>query len=50
LRVRTELVLAADPDVSRRSGAILVAAAVAEEYGVVDIDGARPRPLTLADV
>jgi NAD(P)-dependent dehydrogenase (short-subunit alcohol dehydrogenase family) len=42
--------LAADPDVSRRNGAILVAAAVAEEYGVTDVDGRRPRPLTLADV
>jgi NAD(P)-dependent dehydrogenase (short-subunit alcohol dehydrogenase family) len=42
--------LAADPDVSSRTGATLVAAAVAEEYGVTDIDGRRPRPLTLADV
>jgi dehydrogenase/reductase SDR family member 1 len=42
--------LAADPDVSSRNGAILVAAAVAEEYGVTDVDGRRPRPLTLADV
>jgi NAD(P)-dependent dehydrogenase (short-subunit alcohol dehydrogenase family) len=42
--------LAADPDVSSRSGATLVAAAVAEEYGVTDVDGRRPRPLTLADV
>lgn len=42
--------LAADPQVSSRTGAILVAAAVAEEYGITDIDGRRPRPLTLADV
>jgi NAD(P)-dependent dehydrogenase (short-subunit alcohol dehydrogenase family) len=42
--------LAADPNVSSRNGAILVAAAVAEEYGVTDVDGRRPRPLTLADV
>ena len=42
--------LAADPDVSSRTGATLVAAAVAEEYGVTDVDGRRPRPLTLADV
>jgi NAD(P)-dependent dehydrogenase (short-subunit alcohol dehydrogenase family) len=47
---RVVAALAADADVSRRSGAILVAAAVAEEYGVVDVDGARPRPLALADV
>ena len=42
--------LAADPDVSSRNGATLVAAAVAEEYGVTDVDGRRPRPLTLAEV
>jgi NAD(P)-dependent dehydrogenase (short-subunit alcohol dehydrogenase family) len=42
--------LAADPNVSSRNGAILVAAAVALEYGVTDVDGRRPRPLTLADV
>jgi NAD(P)-dependent dehydrogenase (short-subunit alcohol dehydrogenase family) len=42
--------LAADPDVQRHSGKVLVAAAVAEEYGFTDIDGKRPRPLTLADV
>jgi len=41
--------LAADPDLSSRSGMILVAAALAEEYGIVDVDGRRPRPLTLAD-
>ena len=42
--------LAADPKVSNRSGAVLVAAAVAQEYGVTDIDGKQPRALTLADV
>jgi dehydrogenase/reductase SDR family member 1 len=42
--------LAADPNLSNRNGATLVAAAVAEEYGVTDVDGRRPRPLTLADV
>jgi NAD(P)-dependent dehydrogenase (short-subunit alcohol dehydrogenase family) len=42
--------LAADPNVSRRNGAVLAAATVAEEYNVTDIDGRRPRPLTLADV
>jgi hypothetical protein len=29
---------------------VLVAASVAEEYGFTDIDGKRPRPLTLGDV
>ena len=41
--------LAADPNVSSRNAAIPVAAAIAEEYGVTDVDGRRPRPLTLAD-
>ena len=35
---------------SKQYGAILVAAAVAEEYGITEVDGRRPRPLTLADV
>ena len=39
--------LAADPDRLRRSGQVLVVAALAREYGVVDIDGRTPRPLTL---
>ena len=42
--------LAADPDMMRHSGKVLVAAGVAQEYGFTDIDGKRPRPLTLADV
>ena len=42
--------LAADPDVLRHTGKVLVAAAVAKEYGFTDIDGKTPRPLTLADV
>jgi hypothetical protein len=29
---------------------VLVAAALAKEYGYTDIDGATPRALTLADV
>jgi NAD(P)-dependent dehydrogenase (short-subunit alcohol dehydrogenase family) len=42
--------LATDPNVSSRNGAVLVAAAVALEYGVADVDGRRPRPLTLGDL
>jgi dehydrogenase/reductase SDR family member 1 len=42
--------LAADPRTVERTGAVLVAAAEAERYGVVDEHGRRPRPLTLADV
>ena len=47
---RAVAALATDPDVLRRSGKVLVAAALAKEYGFTDIDGRTPRPLTLADV
>jgi NAD(P)-dependent dehydrogenase (short-subunit alcohol dehydrogenase family) len=47
---RTVAALAADPDVLRHTGSVLVAAAVAQEYGFTDIDGKTPRPLTIADV
>jgi dehydrogenase/reductase SDR family protein 1 len=39
--------LYADPQLMQKSGKVLVAAALAEEYGVADIDGKRPRPATL---
>ena len=42
--------LATDPDVLRHTGKVLVAAALAKEYGFTDVDGRTPRPLTLADV
>jgi NAD(P)-dependent dehydrogenase (short-subunit alcohol dehydrogenase family) len=42
--------LAMDPNAAQRSGQALVGAAVAAEYGLSDIDGRRPRPLTLTDV
>lgn len=47
---RAVAALAADPDVLRHSGKVLVAAALAKEYGFADIDGTTPRPLTLADL
>lgn len=47
---RAVAALAADPNVLAKSGAVLVAAACAEEYGFADVDGKQPRPLTLADV
>jgi NAD(P)-dependent dehydrogenase (short-subunit alcohol dehydrogenase family) len=47
---RAVAALAADPDVIRYSGQVLVAAGLAMEYGFMDIDGKAPRPLTLADV
>jgi len=46
---RVVAALAGDPDVMRGTGQVLVAAEVAAEYGVEDVDGRRPRPLTLAD-
>lgn len=42
--------LASDPQIMSRSGQVLVAAAVAQEYGFTDIDGKQPRPLTLEDL
>jgi len=47
---RAVVALAGDPDAMRRSGQVLVAAALAKEYGFVDVDGKSPRPLTIADV
>jgi NAD(P)-dependent dehydrogenase (short-subunit alcohol dehydrogenase family) len=47
---RVVAALAAAPDLMRHSGQVLVAAAVAQEYGVVDVDGTRPRPVTLNEV
>jgi NAD(P)-dependent dehydrogenase (short-subunit alcohol dehydrogenase family) len=47
---RAVAALAADPDVLRHSGKVLVAASVASEYGFSDVDGKTPRPLTLSDV
>ena len=47
---RAVAALAGDPDVMRHTGQVLVAAAVAKDYGVTDVDGKSPRPLTIADV
>ncbi len=38
-----------DPALGERSGQVLVAAAVASELGVQDVDGKQPRPLTLEE-
>src|SRR5262249_35064208 len=42
--------LASDPNIMNKSGSVLVAARLAEEYGFSDIDGKNPRPLTLDKV
>jgi dehydrogenase/reductase SDR family member 1 len=47
---RAVAALAADPDVLRHTGKVLVAAGLAMEYGFTDIDGTTPRHLALTDV
>ena len=46
---RVVAALAADPDIMKKSGKVLVAAQEALEYGIQDIDGRQPRPLTRND-
>ena len=41
--------LANDPNIMKKSGQVLVAAQAALEYGIQDIDGRQPRPITLKD-
>ena len=41
--------LASDRNIMKKSGQVLVAAQEALEYGIQDIDGKQPRPLTLKD-
>jgi NAD(P)-dependent dehydrogenase (short-subunit alcohol dehydrogenase family) len=47
---RAVAALASDPRVMEKSGQILVAAELGQEYSFTDIDGKQPRPLTLEDV
>jgi dehydrogenase/reductase SDR family member 1 len=47
---RAVAALASDPQIMMKSGQVLVAAALAQEYGFTDIDGKQPRPLTLEDI
>jgi NAD(P)-dependent dehydrogenase (short-subunit alcohol dehydrogenase family) len=47
---RAIVALANDPEMMRHTGKVLVAAALAREYGFSDVDGKAPRPLTIADV
>jgi NAD(P)-dependent dehydrogenase (short-subunit alcohol dehydrogenase family) len=42
--------LASDTEIMNKSGEVLVAAALGREYGVTDIDGKQPKPLTVAEV
>jgi len=47
---RAVVALASDPGVLERTGRVLVAASLAQEYGFTDIDGKTPKPLTASDV
>lgn len=46
---RVVAALATDPNIMKKSGKVLVAAQEALEYGIQDIDGKQPRPVTLKD-
>jgi len=46
---RAVAALAADPDVMKKSGQVLVTAALAQEYGFTDLNGKSPRPLRLEE-
>src|SRR5262245_58475168 len=46
---RVVAALAKDPHIIKKSGQVLVAAQEALEYGIKDIDGKQPRPVTLKD-
>ena len=46
---RVVAALASDRNIMKKSGQVLVAAQEALEYGIQDIDGKQPRPLTLKD-
>jgi dehydrogenase/reductase SDR family member 1 len=46
---RAVAALAADSEVMKKTGQILVAAALALEYGFTDIDGKQPRPLRVEE-
>jgi NAD(P)-dependent dehydrogenase (short-subunit alcohol dehydrogenase family) len=47
---RTVAALAADANALRWTGRVLVAATLAKEYGVSDVDGRQPQALTLNEV
>jgi dehydrogenase/reductase SDR family protein 1 len=47
---RAVAALTGDAERSRFSGSVVVAAALAAEYGFTDVDGQQPRPLSLHDM
>jgi len=46
---RAVAALAGDPQIMAKTGEVLVVAALAHEYGFVDVDGTTPRPMTLVE-
>jgi NAD(P)-dependent dehydrogenase (short-subunit alcohol dehydrogenase family) len=46
---RAVAALAADPEIMKKSGQVLVAAQVALDYGFADVDGKQPRPISVAE-
>jgi dehydrogenase/reductase SDR family member 1 len=47
---RAVAALSADPKAMEKTGKVLVAASLAQEYGFTDIDEKKPRPLALSEV
>ena len=47
---RAVAALATDPRILALTGSVVVAAACAERYGFVDVDGRRPKPLTIESI
>jgi hypothetical protein len=47
---RAVVALGSDLGVVEKTGHVLVAAKIAQEYGFTDIDGKTPRPPTIGDV
>jgi NAD(P)-dependent dehydrogenase (short-subunit alcohol dehydrogenase family) len=47
---RVVVALSGDAKLMERTGKVLLAAAIASEYGIEDVDGRKPRPLTLETV
>jgi dehydrogenase/reductase SDR family protein 1 len=47
---RSIVALASDSNIMQKSGQVLVAASLAQEYSFTDIDEKQPRPLTLEEV
>jgi dehydrogenase/reductase SDR family protein 1 len=47
---RAVVALASDADIMDKSGRVLIAAELAQQFGFTDIDGTQPRPLTVEDI